>query len=63
LFDRNGRLASRYGGPDRGVDVRELRIPIRMFAAFPRLSVGLATVFQIAQQVRHDALAGLKTFL
>ena len=40
--------------------MRELRVAIRVVAAFAGLLVGLTTILQIAQQVRNHALTGLE---
>jgi hypothetical protein len=40
--------------------MRELSVAIRVVAAFAGLLVGLATILQIPQQVRHNALTGLE---
>jgi hypothetical protein len=42
-------------GFDCAVDIRELSVAIRVVAAFADLLVGLATILQIPQQVRHNA--------
>jgi hypothetical protein len=38
----------------------ELGIPIRMLAALSSFAIGLTTVVQLSQQVRHHALANLE---
>ena len=59
-IDGNRRLASGNRGFDRAVDMRELGVAIGVVAAFASLLVGLATILQIPQQVRHNALTGLE---
>jgi len=57
-IDRDRGLAGGDRGFDRGVDVAELRVAVWVVAALARLLIGLATVFQLAQQVRDNALTG-----
>jgi hypothetical protein len=59
--DRNHWLTRGLGADHRGVDVLELRVPVRVMAAFQCLAVHLAAVFQQTQQFRNAAVSDLVT--
>ena len=60
--DRGHRLAQALKRPHATGDAPELRIPIRMLAAFERLAVGLQAIAQFVQQPVHRALADPMAF-
>ena len=58
--DRDGRFARRDRRLDRGVNVLELGIAVRMTGSLAGLAVGLTTVLQVAQQPADQFLADLE---
>jgi hypothetical protein len=61
--DGDGRRSRRDGGLYRRIDVLELRVAIGMAGALAGLPVGLAAVFQLAQQHAHQLLARREALL
>ena len=55
--DRDHRLLLPQRRRHAGIDVSELRIPVRMLAAFARLAVGLQAELLLRQQLAHHRAA------
>ena len=61
--DRNHGLTGRLGGDHRGIDMLELRVAVRIVAAFQCLAVHLPAVFQQTQQFGDAAIGDPMTHL
>ena len=59
-IDRDRWLLIGDGGFYRRVDMLKLRVAVGIAGTLTRLPIGLTAVFQLAQQLTHEPLAGVE---